>query len=88
LSAARCGLSASVSFEQILAGAAGEVSAGAAKAEEVLAATGERLLDGKMLNTVLVLMLVTSILAPVLTERFTPRMLAKDSRVDATTGRI
>jgi hypothetical protein len=51
-------------------------------------AAGERLLDDKMLNTVLVLMLVTSVLGPVLTERFAPRMLARDSRVDVTTGRI
>jgi Kef-type K+ transport system membrane component KefB len=36
---------------------------------------GERMLDGTMLNAVLVLMLATSILGPVLTERFAPRML-------------
>jgi Kef-type K+ transport system membrane component KefB len=46
-------------------------------------AAGERMLDGKMLNTVLVLMLVTSILGPVLTERFTPRMLAEERRESA-----
>jgi Kef-type K+ transport system membrane component KefB len=40
-------------------------------------ATGHRLLDGTMLNAVLVLMLATSILGPVLTELFTPRMLAE-----------
>jgi hypothetical protein len=33
------------------------------------------MLDGTMLNAVLVLMLATSILGPVLTERFAPRML-------------
>ena len=38
-------------------------------------AAGQRMLDGTMLNAVLVLMLVTSILGPVLTERFAPRML-------------
>jgi Kef-type K+ transport system membrane component KefB len=38
-------------------------------------ATGQRMLDGTMLNAVLVLMLATSILGPVLTERFAPRML-------------
>jgi Kef-type K+ transport system membrane component KefB len=38
---------------------------------------GQRLLDGTMLNAVLVLMLATSILGPVLTELFTPRMLAE-----------
>lgn len=36
---------------------------------------GQRMLDGTMLNAVLVLMLVTSILGPVLTERFAPGML-------------
>jgi Kef-type K+ transport system membrane component KefB len=35
---------------------------------------GQRMLDGTMLNAVLVLMLVTSILGPVLTERFAPGM--------------
>ena len=38
-------------------------------------ADGQRMLDEKMLNAVLVLMLATSILGPVLTERFAPRML-------------
>ncbi|HEX3348748.1 MAG TPA: cation:proton antiporter [Acetobacteraceae bacterium] len=38
--------------------------------------SGTRLLDVRMLNAVLVLMLVTSILGPVLTERFLPRLLA------------
>jgi Kef-type K+ transport system membrane component KefB len=36
--------------------------------------SGRRLLDDTMLNAVLVLMLATSILGPVLTERFAPRM--------------
>jgi Kef-type K+ transport system membrane component KefB len=36
---------------------------------------GQRLLDGRVLNAVLVLMLTTSILGPVLTEHFAPRML-------------
>ena len=35
----------------------------------------QRLLDGRLLNVVLVLMLTTSILGPVLTEKFAPRML-------------
>ncbi len=43
-------------------------------------ADGQRMLDERMLNTVLVLMLVTSILGPVLTERFVPRMLDAESR--------
>ena len=34
------------------------------------------LIDGLLLKVVLVLMLTTSILGPVLTERFTPRILA------------
>jgi Kef-type K+ transport system membrane component KefB len=42
-------------------------------------ASGQRLLDGRMLNAVLVLMLVTSILGPILTERFTPRMLQDET---------
>jgi len=36
---------------------------------------GQRLIDGRLLNVVLVLMLTTSILGPMLTERFTPRIL-------------
>lgn len=37
--------------------------------------TGQRLLDVKMMNVVLVLMLTTAILGPILTERFAPRLL-------------
>ena len=37
----------------------------------------QRLLDTRMLNVVLVLMLATSILGPVLTERFAPRLAKK-----------
>jgi len=37
--------------------------------------SGQRLIDEGLLNVVLVLMLATSILGPVLTERFAPRML-------------
>jgi Kef-type K+ transport system membrane component KefB len=36
---------------------------------------GHRLIDERLLNAVLVLMLTTAILGPVLTERFAPRML-------------
>jgi Kef-type K+ transport system membrane component KefB len=36
---------------------------------------GQRLLDRSLLNVVFVLMLTTSILGPILTERLTPRML-------------
>jgi Kef-type K+ transport system membrane component KefB len=41
-------------------------------------AAGDRLLDDKMLNSVLVLMLVTSILGPILTERFAPEMIREE----------
>ena len=39
----------------------------------------QRLLDTRMLNVVLVLMLATSILGPVMTERFAPRLRADDT---------
>jgi len=42
---------------------------------------GQRLVDGHLLNAVLVLMLVTSILGPTLTERFAPVLLQ-----ESTTG--
>jgi hypothetical protein len=45
-------------------------------------ADGQRMLDERMLNTVLILMLVTSILGPVLTERFAPRMLDESREKD------
>jgi len=35
---------------------------------------GQRLIDSRLLNVVLVLMLTTSILGPVLTEHFAPRL--------------
>ena len=44
--------------------------------------SGRRLLDDTMLNAVLVLMLATSILGPVLTERFAPRMLEDKRRTE------
>ena len=40
---------------------------------------GNHLLDNRMLNVVLALMLTTSILGPVLTERFAPRLGGKES---------
>jgi hypothetical protein len=43
-------------------------------AHDTLGATGQRLLDDRMLNVVL--MLVTSVVGPVLTERFAPRLIA------------
>jgi Kef-type K+ transport system membrane component KefB len=45
-------------------------------AHETLGAGGQRLLDDRMLNVVLVLVFVTSILGPVLTELFAPRLAA------------
>ena len=44
-------------------------------AHDTLGAAGQRLLDDRMLNVVLVLVLVTAILGPVLTEHFAPRLL-------------
>ena len=44
-------------------------------AHDTLGAAGQRLLDDRMLNVVLVLVLVTAILGPVLTERFAPRLV-------------
>ncbi len=48
--------------------------AAALVAHETIGASGQRLLDNNMLNAVLVLMLVTAILGPVLTERFARRL--------------
>ena len=44
-------------------------------AHHTVNANGQRMLDERMLNAVLVLMVATSVLGPVLTERFAPRML-------------
>ena len=43
-------------------------------AHETFNAAGQRLLDDRMLNVVLVMVFITSLLGPVLTERFAPRM--------------
>jgi Kef-type K+ transport system membrane component KefB len=43
-------------------------------AYQTLGAGGQRLLDDEMLNAVLVMMVITSILGPVLTERFASRL--------------
>lgn len=45
-------------------------------AHETLDAAGQRLLDDRMLNVVLVLVFVTSVLGPVLTEQFASRQTA------------
>jgi hypothetical protein len=47
---------------------------------------GQRLIDSRLLNVVLVLMLNTSILGPVLTEHFAPRMLEDVAPPDGTAG--
>jgi Kef-type K+ transport system membrane component KefB len=44
---------------------------------------GHPLLDGTTLNAVLVLMLTTSIVGPVLTERFAPQMMAEETQTGA-----
>jgi len=51
--------------------------AAALVAYDTFNSAGQRLVDGRLLNVVLVLMLTTAILGPVLTERFAPRMLAE-----------
>ena len=49
--------------------------AAALVAYDTLNGAGQRLVDGRLLNVVLVLMLTTAISGPVLTARFAPRML-------------
>jgi Kef-type K+ transport system membrane component KefB len=51
-------------------------------AHETLGAAGQRLLDDRMLNVVLVLVLVTAILGPVLTERFAPRLASDHAHLE------
>ena len=51
-------------------------------AHDTLGPASQRLLDDRMLNVVLVLVLLTAILGPVLTERFAPRL----GRVSANPG--
>ena len=57
--------------------------AAALVAHETRDADDQRLLDDHTLNAVLVLMLTTSILGPVLTERFAPRLVAGGSKTVA-----
>jgi Kef-type K+ transport system membrane component KefB len=49
--------------------------------------SGQRLIDSRLLNVVLVLMLTTSILGPILTERFAVR-LQKDATQDKTNIKV
>jgi hypothetical protein len=44
-----------------------------------LNAAGERLLTGEIFNAVLALLVVTSLLGPILTELFTPRMIRQEA---------
>jgi hypothetical protein len=55
-------------------------------AHDTVGAGGQRLLDDRMLNVVLVLVLVTAILGPVLTQRFAPRLVAGYARAEAKIG--
>ena len=55
-------------------------------AHDTLGAAGQRLLDDRMLNVVLVLVLVTAILGPVLTEHFAPRLLVGTRASGSTAG--
>jgi Kef-type K+ transport system membrane component KefB len=49
---------------------------------------GQRLIDRRMLDVVLVLMLTTAILGPLLTQQFAPHMLADSSAREALNGRV
>jgi len=51
-----------------------------------LNAAGDRLLTQEIFNAVLVLIVVTSCLGPVLTERFVPAMIREDARTKAATA--
>jgi Kef-type K+ transport system membrane component KefB len=53
---------------------------------DTMNAAGQRLLDDRILNAVLVLLLTTSILGPILTERFAMGVLAQRARGDSVTG--
>lgn len=50
---------------------------------QTLNEAGVRLLDEKMLNAVLVLLVVTSILGPLMTELLTPRLIKQEASVQA-----
>jgi hypothetical protein len=50
---------------------------------DTLNAAGERLLADQIFNAVLVLLVVTSLLGPVLTELFTPGMVTEEARTKA-----
>ena len=50
---------------------------------DTLNAAGERLVAEEIFNTVLVMLVVTSLLGPVLTGLFTPRMIREEARANA-----
>jgi hypothetical protein len=50
---------------------------------DTLNAAGQRLLANEIFNTVLVMLVVTSLLGPILTELFTPGMIKEDARTRA-----
>ena len=51
-------------------------------------AAGQRLLDDRMLNVVLVLVFATSVLGPVLTERFASRLTAGTPDLNSIVNRF
>jgi Kef-type K+ transport system membrane component KefB len=53
---------------------------------DTLNAAGERLLADEIFNAVLVLMVVTSLLGPILTELYTPAMIKEKARAKAATA--
>jgi hypothetical protein len=48
----------------------------------------QRLIDRRILDVVLVLMLTTATLGPVLTQQFAPRMLENLAAIEALNGRV
>lgn len=53
---------------------------------DTLNAAGERLLAEEIFNAVLVLLVVTSLLGPILTELYTPAMIKEEARAKAATA--
>ena len=53
---------------------------------DTLNAAGEPLLGEEIFNAVLVLMVVTSLLGPILTELYTPAMIKEEARAKAATA--
>jgi Kef-type K+ transport system membrane component KefB len=53
---------------------------------DTLNAAGERLLAGEIFNAVLILLVVTSLIGPILTELYTPAMINEEARAKAATA--